>query len=331
MGILRLLLALSVVIAHIGPIFGFSLLGGKIAVQAFFIISGFYMAVILNEKYVGKNDSYILYLSNRFLRIYPLYWLTLLLTVIFFLITSHFSFSLQFTLELVENVIKQLTLFLTTDYLYYDPKTYGNLLIPVSWTLGLELLFYIVAPFVVRKPKIVLSLFFLGLCSRIVFAHLYVPYPGNYVDRFIPTVAVYFFAGAASYLLYRRIKLYKKAPFLQISCSFFALTLIYQLFLRVPSQTVPELFYFVLLIVSMPFLFLFSQKFKFDRPIGDLSYPIYIIHTLCILVLLSLGVKQSDMMNIVIVFLVVLAAYAFDKVILLPIDAIRQARVKKAS
>jgi len=41
MGILRLLLALSVITAHAGPIFGLTSVGGVMAVETFFMISGF--------------------------------------------------------------------------------------------------------------------------------------------------------------------------------------------------------------------------------------------------------------------------------------------------
>ena len=50
MGIIRFLLAISVVIAHTSSVYGFKLVGGQIAVQAFYMISGFYMTLILNEK-----------------------------------------------------------------------------------------------------------------------------------------------------------------------------------------------------------------------------------------------------------------------------------------
>src|SRR6185437_10833225 len=253
MGILRLLLALSVVIAHIGPLFGIALLGGKIAVQAFFIISGFYMAFILNEKYVGDNNSYFLYISNRFLRIYPLYWVMLLLTGIFLLLSSHTGVVFRLTPDFVGNAIKQISLFFTIDYLYYDPKTYGNLLIPPSWTLGLELLFYLVAPFIVRNPKRLILLFSFGLISRIIFAHFYIPYPGNYVDRFVPTVAVYFLAGALSYFIYRKVKNFNKTRFLSISAAFLILTLLYQQLLELSNKTIPEIIYFALLMGSLPF------------------------------------------------------------------------------
>src|SRR5687767_10319648 len=86
MGIIRFLLAASVVLAHAGPISGFTLVDSDVAVKAFYIISGFYMALILNEKYIDSNNSYSLFITNRFLRIYPLYWIVLLLTILFSII-----------------------------------------------------------------------------------------------------------------------------------------------------------------------------------------------------------------------------------------------------
>src|SRR5438874_948988 len=84
MGILRLALALCIYFVHTGWLGGFAVFPDRFrAVYTFFIISGFYMAYILNKKYVGKKSSYFLFISNRFLRIYPLYWVIFLLTIIF--------------------------------------------------------------------------------------------------------------------------------------------------------------------------------------------------------------------------------------------------------
>jgi len=46
MGLLRLILALNVVIAHAGSLFKIVSVGGIIAVEVFFMISGFYMSLI---------------------------------------------------------------------------------------------------------------------------------------------------------------------------------------------------------------------------------------------------------------------------------------------
>jgi peptidoglycan/LPS O-acetylase OafA/YrhL len=80
MGLIRFLLAMAVVAAHSAPILGLTLVGGKIAVQSFFVISGFYISLILNEKYPAGTRGTLLFYGNRFLRIYPIYWAVLLLT-----------------------------------------------------------------------------------------------------------------------------------------------------------------------------------------------------------------------------------------------------------
>jgi len=91
MGLIRFMLAISVVIAHTSDLFGFGFVGGEMAVKIFFMISGFYMALILNEKYIGANSSYWLFLKNRLLRLYPLYFLVLFLT----LIITYFGYSMN--------------------------------------------------------------------------------------------------------------------------------------------------------------------------------------------------------------------------------------------
>jgi len=90
MGLIRLLLAFTVVIAHSNPIFGNKIVGGITSVHAFFIISGFYMALILNEKYVTK-DSYKLFITNRLLRLYPVYWVMFVITIIVGLLAYRYS------------------------------------------------------------------------------------------------------------------------------------------------------------------------------------------------------------------------------------------------
>ena len=68
MGAVRFTLALSVAVWHL-PGAPFRLLNAAVAVLAFFIISGFYMAMVLTEKYPTVRSFY----AARFLRLYPAY------------------------------------------------------------------------------------------------------------------------------------------------------------------------------------------------------------------------------------------------------------------
>ncbi len=69
MGVIRALLAISVLITHSEPILGISLLNGDQAVTCFYIISGFLITLILCEKYADLRGFYV----NRALRIYVPY------------------------------------------------------------------------------------------------------------------------------------------------------------------------------------------------------------------------------------------------------------------
>jgi peptidoglycan/LPS O-acetylase OafA/YrhL len=188
MGIIRLLLALSVVVEHVHAYLKINLIGGPLAVQSFFIISGFYMSMILNEKYVNENGSYKLFITNRFMRIFPIYLCVLLIAILFstisYLIPSQsvgvktdFENSLSMYIQYFTKMdIKTLflltwvnltlffhdvtmflgmgtsgTLHFASDYRLTNPPLYKFLFIPQAWSIALELTFYAIAPFLVRR------------------------------------------------------------------------------------------------------------------------------------------------------------------------------------
>ena len=96
MGALRLLLALCVVAGHAqGDILGIPLPDRFYAVQAFFIISGFYMAMILSDGYRGANGVRNFY-ATRVMRIFTLYFLGVALAIAVNLLDHSRVASLEF-------------------------------------------------------------------------------------------------------------------------------------------------------------------------------------------------------------------------------------------
>jgi peptidoglycan/LPS O-acetylase OafA/YrhL len=79
-GLIRLLLAYAVVLSHSKPIHGYFIVPANAAVTLFFMISGFYMALVMTEKYTGPNRIRRFY-SNRILRLYPSYFIAALLMI----------------------------------------------------------------------------------------------------------------------------------------------------------------------------------------------------------------------------------------------------------
>ncbi|HEX8459954.1 MAG TPA: acyltransferase [Segetibacter sp.] len=239
MGTLRFLLAISVVLSHSSSIFGFSFIGGQIAVQAFYIISGFYMTLILNEKYVGVNSSYKLFISNRFLRLYPIYWTVLSLTILysvsvfifshgkhmgnFDVYAAHFStMSFQSLAFLVftniflflQDVVMFLGLDTTTGHFFFtanfretNPPLYQFLFLPQAWTVAVEITFYLIAPFIVRKKlKIVILLVILSLILRLLIYYGLGLKNDPWTFRFFPTELIFFLLGTVSYHIYKRLR-----------------------------------------------------------------------------------------------------------------------------
>ena len=97
MGILRFLFALSVLLVHSSQ-YNF-LVGGKLAVQCFYMFSGFLISFILidSRSYTNLKFFYI----NRILRIYPLYLIVLSITffsylISFFIFENDMNYLLEF-------------------------------------------------------------------------------------------------------------------------------------------------------------------------------------------------------------------------------------------
>src|SRR3954453_14268219 len=91
---------MSIVCGHVGrmPLLGIPSIPGDTAVQSFYAISGFYMALVLNETYSAKNSTYSLFLTNRFLRLFPAYAVVALATLGLALVVHSRSGELPFVL-----------------------------------------------------------------------------------------------------------------------------------------------------------------------------------------------------------------------------------------
>jgi peptidoglycan/LPS O-acetylase OafA/YrhL len=292
-GALRLLLALSVVAAHTSAIRWLPLPTGISAVRIFFAISGFYMALVLNEKYVGPG-SYRIFIANRFTRIYPVYFVVAGMTLILALLlpTQVKLFDPQRLAELgMQAKIfifgANLTIFGldSFDFLAID---HGSLevirngasypdyadhmrLVPQAWSLGPELLFYLMAPFIVRDPRRIYALALVSIAARLIVWNLgYVSYPWSF--EFFPSELVFFLMGAALYHV-RRTEIYQHwAPALIPSAVFAAALGIFNF------NDLPGVLSYSLIIGSIPLLFELTQRNPLDRFVGEFSFPVYMIH-----------------------------------------------------
>jgi peptidoglycan/LPS O-acetylase OafA/YrhL len=334
MGFLRMILALGVIFYHIeeGSFFGYVGIDGFVAVHIFFIISGFYMALIIKNKYSKTKRPYYNFITNRFLRIYPVYWVVLVLAI--FISYSQFGNPLINYVRLMgfKGIIEDITLLIRGDYLNVYMFTTALTVAP-AWTLVTELIFYLSAPFLLfLKKRYLLILGVLSLLMYVFVTHDYSGSNFSIKSYSIPANFYLFIMGIFSYYWYEKIKKYK------IKYSFF-LSVLFLIFVvywsYLPEITfgwilIKEWLIYLLTPLIIPLLFKSFDSVPLNNFMADLSYPTYISHMLSIDFLQTIlnyrnTWKFFSYSTVLITFVISVAlVYLVER----PLNRIRQSRVK---
>lgn len=333
MGILRVLLAMSVLIGHSDHSFGLPDINNTVAVRSFYVISGFYMAMVLATKYASL--PYYTFIRSRYLRLFPAYLAVVVLTIAYGLLPGLANGSYQWPLQGWMNTISDLRIGSIVSYaltnvfifgqdvisyfhvtenggmafdLFNKHRIYGfdaYMLVPQAWTLGLELCFYLVAPFLVTRSAWVLAataLASIGLHGVVLPALGFDVAAFGY--RFFPFELVYFCLGALAFKLYRHA-LFRKIT-LPAHCGLVvALSAVYFLSLGDGLAWTK----YLALSLFVPSLFTITKSSKVDRFIGDLSYPIYISHLLVLYALTEYTNIGNELLGIAITLVLSLLIY----------------------
>lgn len=307
MGMIRLLLAVSVVITHSDRVFGVFLLSGDMAITAFFIVSGFLMALILETKYAGRvADFYV----NRILRIYPPYLVALAGSILFFFLVENRSHgpnkALMWFLEadawgaVAWTAVTNLTL-LGIDLTRYvnldeaghffvnflEPGGFGGhniLFVPQAWTLSLELYYYALAPLVVLLrtrwiAALTLGIFILNREAMLSLQAHNIPFSP---ESAFPFVLKYFLLGTLTFrfvgpmkMLMARHDLFRLFPAASLACAF---VLVFAGFHVTRAREIDLDWFYVAFALCVPGMFICTNGWKFDAALGEYSYPVYLFH-----------------------------------------------------
>ena len=218
----------------------------------------------------------------------------------------------------------------TREYLNSETVIYKGLLVPQAWTLGLELTFYIIAPFILFKKKIILSILILSACLKAYFIHIKLGANDPWSYRFFPLELSFFLIGSLSHQILmpflKKVIDKRLNPYSKISTAILLTFTIFYSFLPLEEE-IKKFILFFLLILLMPLLFLFQNNNKIDNYIGNLSYPIYISHILVINSLLFLfnilNIKDSFFFIFLSTIISIIVSIILNKIISAPIEKIR--------
>lgn len=353
MGIFRLILAIAVVIAHTKRVFynndesifdslisrdstHIYILSGH-AVFVFFIISGFLMSMVINEKYSLMNDGKRKFFINRALRLYPLNIAILVMMFLFFSYTGIASY-LTYTLPNQDVLLTIASYFSNIFFLGAELITFNNnnwnYVNPQIWSLSVELYFYILAPFIVtRSIKLIAFIAFLSFCLRMfLYQEGLPPVPWRYF--FFPSDLVFFLAGVIAHRtcnVKRHIKgidVILLLRYLSLMCVVFVV--FYKGFwpLTRDFDSLSSWIFFTLVAISIPLLFTITKKNSIDSFLGHLSYPVYIGHMFIITIVYHFSSEHSDR-AVITLLLTLLMSIILYLMIDKPIDTYRKKRFQK--
>lgn len=250
-------------------------------VSYFYILSGFVMIIAYNKR-AGQGINRLQYYKNRFARVYPVYLLALLLIIVFYIIDKRIFTGTEIGLSVfaLQAWIPPYPLSLNTP----------------AWSLSVEILFYILFPFLFDKvyhtiplKKITVFVFIFWMITQVLFNTLlfssyYKDYPSTIHDLlfYFPIMHLSsFLAGNVAGLYFvKRVNPMQSKNGLLILMLIVTLIITYNLKIPVNFQDG------ALAVIFVPFIYCLSLnqgltaricKLRLFIFLGEISYGIYIL------------------------------------------------------
>ena len=290
MGGIRLFLACGVlflhsneqVLSHVGlqgkAIWSLNLIGG-LAVIFFYIVSGFLISYVLNSKYAESVSGTLAFYRSRFLRIYPLWWVLLLFCV---WIGPNLS-----SVPAVAGLVPASVL-IGSDWIVAFgryPVPYWSVFPPgseIGWTLGAEVAFYLMAPWVLRSHRLAMALFAGTIAVRVLALFLVGPDdPAHktWVYLFFPSILAFFLLGHLAE------KLLRSRPIGIVGSVALLIAAATATSCLDDSTSIDSPWFHVAALcfaAALPGIFAATKDNRVSNFLGNLTYPLYLTHVVVI-------------------------------------------------
>jgi peptidoglycan/LPS O-acetylase OafA/YrhL len=220
-------------------------------------------------------------------------------------------------------------LYLTRDFNKTSPNFYNFAFNPIAWTVGIELVFYLLAPWLTRRNIYLLFLillFSLGLRIFLAKAFFDGP-PWDYM--FFPTQIMFFVAGIISYRIYltlNNVNISKQLQSVLYGVFVFIILFYYQFF---AESYIKNIALFVSTTLLIPIAFKITKNSRFDLILGNLSYPIYISQFLIIKITDAQRFPKIIDKGFTSLVLIILLSIVLEKLVTKPIEKFRRNRVRE--
>jgi peptidoglycan/LPS O-acetylase OafA/YrhL len=292
MGVVRLFLAFVVATDHwrfmvldprqIGmPLYAELRFNAGYAVMFFYVISGFLITYTLARNYPPDALGTARFYWNRFVRIFSVYWPIVLLAFV--------TFSGAWTGFVAAGIADKLTslLLLGMDwrvaFASYPADHWSAAIAGVhqAWTLGAELAFYLIAPLLMRSWPWAAAIFAVSAATRYATMSDAIALDPIWGYYFIGSTICFFMMGHLACVAGSR---WPRLAGARTGWTLLAASVLV-MFLA-PSSGFDNLRFWLsiaLFAIGLPGLFNATKSVRWMNLLGDLSYPLYLVHGLVVI------------------------------------------------
>ncbi|MCF5233790.1 MULTISPECIES: acyltransferase family protein [unclassified Pseudomonas] len=279
LGILRFCLASLVIIAHLGDGIHFVEHWGIFAVFGFYLISGYLITIILNTTYSFNFSSFA---TNRFLRLFPIYYAVVIITLIAMAITpnpSQYHNAWTFAGRPID-VIGNILIF---PFEFYDSSFR---MVPPSWSVAVELVnYFMLWLFVARSKNLAIATLLLSAAYHISTFALDMDWTRRYFPFYAALLpfslgaCIYFLKDYAKLLTTKSIKVATMTALLAWAINLTVCGAFSGL-----GQNNFNTFFYINLFSSAALVYLIANsnlQYTFKKSgklLGDLAYPMFLLH-----------------------------------------------------